>query len=155
CPACLSGIPAFMSVIAPPRERNRYRLLKTLEYSQKEAVASSTMTATSENFINAFALYLQATSLQMGFLTAFPQLLGSLMQLVSVFLGSFMKRRRIVIVTAMLQTLLMLSLGLLAVWRKPGLVQTLIMLVVMYHASTNLIQPHWRARMGSIDPHRQ
>src|SRR5688500_7045085 len=128
-----------MSNTEPPKARNRYQLLKTLEYSQKEAVASSTMTATCENFTNAFALYLQATSIQMGFLTAFPQLLGSLMQLVSVWLGTYLTRRRIVLFTAILQTGLMLCMAVLALLRNGDVVQTLIMLVVLYHAASHLI----------------
>src|SRR5690606_29276929 len=76
-------------------------------------------------------------------------------QLVSVFLGSFVTRRRLVIVSALFQTALMLGLGLLALLRQPGLVQMLIMLVVLYHASSNLIQPQWRAWMGSIVPQKK
>ncbi len=143
-----------MSNTAPPA-RIRYHLLKTMEYSQKEAVASSTMTATCDNFTNAFALHLQATSLQMGFLTAFPQLLGSFMQLVSVWLGTYLTRRRIVLFTAILQTGLMFCLAVLALMRDADVVQTLIMLVVLYHASSHLIQPQWRAWMGSIVPQKQ
>ncbi|MEY4640363.1 MAG: hypothetical protein RLZZ227_357 [Pseudomonadota bacterium] len=134
---------------------SRYRLLKTLDYSQKEAVASSTMSSTCDNFINAFALHLQATNVQMGFLIAFPQLLGSIMQLVSVWIGSVLTRRRIVLFTAILQTGLMLCLALVALLRSPDVVQTLIMLAVLYHAASNLIQPQWRAWMGSLVPQKQ
>lgn len=140
---------------ATHKSRKRYQLLKTLEHSQKEAVASSTMTSTCENFLNAFALHLGATSIQMGFLTAFPQLLGSLMQLVSVWLGSLLTRRRIVLFTAILQTALMFCFAVLAALRVPDLVQSLLMLVVLYHASSNLIQPQWRAWMGSLVPQKQ
>lgn len=77
-----------MATEATPSRQQHNRLVKSLEYSQKEAVASSAMIATCDNFMNAFALHLRATSLQMGFLTAFPPLLGSLMQLVSVWLGT-------------------------------------------------------------------
>jgi MFS family permease len=138
-----------------PPPGSRYRLLKTLDFSQKEAVASSTMTSTCDNFINAFALHLQATNVQMGFLIAFPQLLGSIMQLVSVWIGSVLTRRRVVIVTSILQTGLMLCLAIVALLRSADVVQTLIMLVVLYHAASNLIQPQWRAWMGSIVPQKQ
>ncbi|MES2623761.1 MAG: MFS transporter [Pseudomonadota bacterium] len=144
-----------MSNPEPLRARNRHQLLKTMECSQKEAVASSAMTATCDNFMNAFALYLQATSIQMGFLTAFPQLLGSLMQLVSVWLGTYLTRRRIVLFTAILQTGLMFCLAVLALMRQADVVQTLIFLVMLYHASSHLIQPQWRAWMGSIVPQKQ
>jgi MFS family permease len=133
----------------------RYRMLKTLEHSQREAVASSTMTATCENYMNAFALHLQATSIQMGFLTAFPQLLGSAMQLVSVWLGTFLSRRMLVLITAVLQTGLMLAFAALAANREMDLVPRLILLVILYHCASNLIQPQWRAWMGSLVPQKQ
>src|SRR5690606_26633041 len=114
-----------MSIPDPPQQRARYRLLKTLDHSQKEAVASSTMTSTFDNFITAFALHLGASNVQMGFLTAFPQLFGSIMQLVSVWLGSLLTRRRIVLFTAILQTGLMLCMTVVALLRDPDVVQTL------------------------------
>ncbi len=144
-----------MSTPESIQQNARYRLLKTLDHSQKEAVASSTMTATCDNFITAFALHLGASNVQMGFLIAFPQLFGSIMQLVSVWLGSLLTRRRIVLFTAILQTALMLCMSLVALLRNPDVVQTLIMLVMLYHAASNLIQPQWRAWMGSIVPQKQ
>jgi MFS family permease len=135
--------------------RLRFRLLSTLEHSQKEAVASATMTSTCDNFMNAFALHLGASNVQMGFLTGIPQLLGSFMQLASVWLGSYLSRRRIVLVSAIAQTLLMFMFATLAALQRPGLVQSLIMLVMLYHATSNLIQPQWRAWMGSLVPQKQ
>ena len=144
--------------MSPPSSSNsrpRYRLLKTLEHSQREAVASSTMTATCDNYMNAFALHLGATSIQMGFLTAVPQLLGSLMQLVSVWLGTFLTRRMLVLLTAVLQAALMFGFAALAVQRSINLVPTLILLVILYQCASHLIQPQWRAWMGSLVPQKQ
>jgi MFS family permease len=144
-----------MSASASTTARPRYRLLKTLEHSQREAVASSTMTATCDNYMNAFALHLGATSIQMGFLTAVPQLLGSLMQLVSVWLGTFLTRRMLVLLTAVMQAALMFAFAALAVQRSINLVPTLILLVILYHCASHLIQPQWRAWMGSLVPQKQ
>lgn len=154
-----------MNTTAPPspaekavsglRHRPRYRLLRTLQHSQREAVASSAMISTTENFTNAFALHLGASNLQMGLLTGIPQLLGASLQLLSVWIGNYFSRRRIVLFAAMLQTLLMFALALLAALRRPGLVESLIMLAMCYHAASNLIQPQWRAWMGSLVPQKQ
>jgi MFS family permease len=105
--------------------------------------------------MNAFALHLGATSIQMGFLTAFPQLLGSLMQLVSVWLGTFLTRRLLVLLTAVLQALLMFAFALLAAQRSVNLMPKLILLVILYHCASNLLQPQWRAWMGSLVPRQQ
>ncbi|MGL4614867.1 MAG: MFS transporter, partial [Shewanella sp.] len=56
-------------ILKTPRyERNTW-LRGTLRRSQQEAVASSMMTATSDNFFNAYAIFLGATLAQMGFVT--------------------------------------------------------------------------------------
>lgn len=139
-----------MYVTADSKDRPLYHLLKSLDYSQREAVASSTMTSTCDNFMNAFALHLGATSIQMGFLTAFPQLIGSLMQLVSVWLGTFLTRRLLVLCTAILQALLMFAFAALAVGKGDNLAADLLLLVIAYQCSSNLIQPQWRAWLGSM-----
>jgi MFS family permease len=133
----------------------RYHLLKSLDYSQREAVASSTMTSTCDNFMNAYALHLGATSIQMGFLTAFPQLIGSLMQVVSVWLGTFLTRRLLVLLTAVVQAVLMFAFAVLAMMSGDTLAGDLIYLVIAYQCSSNLIQPQWRAWLGSMVQHNE
>ena len=135
-------------------KKQRQQLLLTLKHSQKEAVASSTMTATCDNFMNAFALYLGATPIQMGFLTAFPQLIGSIMQMVSVWLGTLVNRKLLVLIAAAIQSALMFAIMLLALRGSESVVQNFIILVVLYHAASHTIQPQWRAWMGSIVPQK-
>jgi MFS family permease len=62
------------------------------------------MTATSDNFLNAFAIYLKASAVQLGWLTALPQLAGAVMQIVSVWLGGYIARKPLVVGTAFLQS---------------------------------------------------
>lgn len=141
---------------ADPR-RKRDRLRKTLRYSQQEAAASATMTGTSDNFLNAFAIYLQASPVQLGWLTALPQLFGAILQIVSVWLGNHIPRKPLVIYTAVIQSCLVAGMGCLAIVFGLGLigrsgVLILIALAVGYFACTNIIQPHWRAWMGGLVP---
>lgn len=145
------------SAAAPPawQPRRRLWLRRTLRLSQQEAVASSTTTATGDNFFNAFAIYLGATATQMGFLTAFPQFIGALMQLLSVWLGGYLPRRPLVVVAAALQAFAVLLLALLAAWHGATLVSWVIALAGLYHAALNLVQPQWRAWMGSVVPPRR
>lgn len=124
-------------------------------------MASSTMLATGENFFNAFAVFLNATVAQMGWLTAIPQLFGAIFQLLSVWLGNYVPRRPLVVVAAMAQGVAIGGMGLLAVWfvsnpdSSSTAVITLIVLAVLYFSLLNLIQPQWRAWMGSIVPRRR
>lgn len=139
------------------RSRRRTTLRKTLRYSQQEAVASATMTGTNDNFLNAFAISLQATALQMGWLTAIPQLFGALWQIVSVWMGNHVKRKPLVVWVALLQSLLVGMMALLSVANGFGVLQSsqvfwLIVLTVGYFSCINIIQPHWRAWMGSLVP---
>lgn len=130
-------------------------LRPTLSLSQKEAVASATMTATGDNFFNAFAIYLNATAVQMGWLMAIPQLFGALFQVLSAWLGNYLPRKPLVVVTAGLQALVVAGLSLLALSRTDNAVMWLIFLAVLYFACINFIQPQWRAWMGSVVPQRR
>jgi MFS family permease len=130
-------------------------LRRTLNLSQREGAASATMTATSDNFFNAFAIYLQASAVQMGFLTAIPQLFGALFQVLSAWLGNYLPRKPMVVVTASIQAAVVMLLATLAVTRPEGAVRWLIVLAVLYFACLNFIQPQWRAWMGSIVPQRR
>lgn len=135
--------------------RRKLWLRTTLRDSQKEAAASATMTASNDNFLNAFALHLQATATQMGTLTALPQFAGALMQLLSVWLGTLLPRRPMVITIAALQAIVVGLIALLAAFPGEQGFTWLIVLAVSYHACLNLIQPQWRAWMGSIVPQRR
>ncbi len=130
-------------------------LKQTLSLSRKEAMASSAMTATCDNFINAFAIYLRASALQMGWLTAIPQLVGALMQLSSVWLGAYCRRKNIILICAYFQAAVLVMMLALSLWHGENAMAWLIGLVICYHGLSNLIQPQWRAWIGSIVPQRE
>ncbi len=137
--------------------QHRPRLRKTLRHSQQEAVASGLMTATSDNFLNAFAIYLQASAVQLGWLTALPQLAGAIMQIVSVWLGGHIARKPLVVGTAFLQSAIVagmatVALPISAMFLPSDQVTLLIGLSIGYFTCINIVQPHWRAWMGGIVP---
>lgn len=145
-------------VHTPCRSRRSERtswLRCTLKRSQQEAVASSTMTATSDNFFNAYAIFLGASLAQMGWVTGLPQLFGAVAQLLSVWLASHFSRRQFIVFCASLQALVVLAMGAVAAFEPEHAVWIFIGLAVLYHSFINLIQPHWRAWMGSIVPERR
>ena len=148
------------SPVAPPLHagvaRSRTQWLRpTLRLSQQEAVASATMTATGDNFFNAFAVFLNASAVQMGWLTAIPQLFGALAQLLSAWIGNYLPRKPLVVMTAAVQAVVVLLLSFLALSRSTHSVGWLITLAVFYFSCMNFIQPQWRAWMGSIVPQRR
>ncbi len=141
------------------QRRQRFALRQTLNDSQKDAITSAMMTASNDNFLNAFAIHLQASSSQLGLLTALPQFFGALMQILSIWLGRRIARRKLVYTTAMVQAVVVASIALLALPFIGGdtldKVVWLIGFAVLYHSCLNLIQPHWRAWMGEIVPRRR
>lgn len=147
-----SGAKQLEADIIPPRKR---WLRPTLKLSQQEAVASATMTATGDNFFNAFAISLNATAVQMGWLMALPQLFGALFQILSAWLGNYLPRKPLVVASAAVQAFVVLGLSILALSRDEGSVNWLIALSVLYFSCINFIQPQWRAWMGSIVPQRR
>jgi MFS family permease len=144
-----------VSTTGTPRSSRSSWLRRTLRLSQKEAVASAAMTATGDNFFNAFAIHLQATATQIGALTAIPQLFGASMQLLSIWIGTRLSRKRLVVVMAGFQALVVAAIGWIAMARLEQPSVWLIVLASIYSAALNLIQPHWRAWMGSIVPARR
>jgi MFS family permease len=134
------------------RQQKSSLLRTTLRYSQKEALASSAMTATSDNFFNAFAIYLQASMTQLGILTGIPQLFGALTQIISTWLGTHFCRKNIIIGSAIAQSVTLLMMSAVAVIRPNNSIWYFILLALMHHGLLNLIQPQWRAWMGSIVP---
>ncbi len=139
----------------PLQPRRKHWLRRTLRRSQQEAVASAATTATADNYFNAFAIFLQASALQMGYLTAIPQLFGALSQLLSIWLCQFIPRRVFVVICAAIQAAAVGLLPWLLWFDQERAVYWLIVLVCVYFVCNNLIQPQWRAWMGSIVPARR
>ncbi|QSX37535.1 MFS transporter [Shewanella sedimentimangrovi] len=127
----------------------------TLKRSQQEAAASSAMTATSDNFFNAYAIFLGASLGQMAWVSGLPQLFGAISQLLSVWLASHFSRKQFIVACAGLQALVVMAMGAVAAFRPDEGVWIFIGLAALYHGFINLIQPHWRAWMGAIVPERR
>lgn len=130
-------------------------LRRTLAISRREAVASAVMTATCDNYLGAFAVTLRASLLQMGWLSALPQLSGAVSQLLSVWLSPYFTRQRVIVSGVAVQSLSVFGMMLVA-WLTPERgVAFLIALAVVYQASANFVQPQWRGWMGSLVPPRR
>jgi MFS family permease len=152
----VSNLPGTSNSTTASGRRERSSWLRgTLRRSQQEAVASATMTATGDNFFNAFAIHLQASATQMGALTAVPQLFGAWIQLLSIWIGARLPRKHLVVSVAAFQALVVAAVGWIATADLDHAAVWLIALASVYSAALNLIQPHWRAWMGSIVPPRR
>jgi MFS family permease len=137
-----------------PKRRNLW-LRDTLARSRKEAFASAIMTGTCDNYLGAFAVALKASLAQMGWLTAAPQLVGAVFQLLSVWLCQHVSRRRAIVTGISLQASAVFGMMCVALWTPAHSVLWLIGLAMIYQASANFVQPQWRGWMGSVVPARR
>lgn len=124
---------------------------RSLRHSVHDGVAYSVMTGAGETYFAAFALFLKATTAQIGILSALPPLIGSFAQLVSAWLGHVIGNRRKIILTAtMLQALSWIPLLLLPLFFPDQSLILLIICVTIYYALGNLVIPQWSSLMGDL-----
>ena len=129
---------------------------RSLKHSLKDAAAFATMTGVGETYLSAFALFLKATTPQIGLLASFPPLLASLAQLLSAWLGRLTgHRKRIVLAGAALQAFAWLPILLLPLLFPQHAVTLLIASVVLYYGGAHLGAPQWSSLMGDLVPSRR
>ena len=119
----------------------------------KDAAAYAVMMGVGETYLSAFAVFLKASTPQIGLLASLPPLLGSLAQILSAWLGRLAGRRRpIILAGAGLQALAWLPIMLLPLLFPTLAVPLLIVSVVVYHCGAHLAAPQWASLMGDLVP---
>jgi MFS family permease len=129
---------------------------RSLRHSLKDAIAFGTMTGTGETYFSAFALFLKATTPQIGLLASLPPLLASLVQLLSAWIGRLTgQRKAIILAGAGLQALSWIPILTLPLLFPGDAVPLMIGCVVLYQCGANLVTPQWSSLMGDIVPPRR
>lgn len=129
---------------------------KSLRHSLKDAAAFATMFGIGETYLSAFALFLKATTPQIGLLASLPPLLASGVQLFSAWLGRQTgKRKAIVMAGATIQAFAWVPLIVLPIVFEEHAVPLLIGAVVLYQCGAHLSTPQWGSLMGDIVPTRR
>ena len=129
---------------------------RTLRHSVRDGMAYSVMSGGGETYFSAFALFLKATTPQIGLLATLPPLLGSLAQLLAVWLGARMLHRLPVILAgATLQAFVLLPLLILPLVYRDQAIHILVVCVTLYYAGANLATPLWISLMGELVPERK
>lgn len=109
-----------------------------------------------ETYLSAFALFLKASTPQIGLLASLPPLLGSLAQILSAWLGRLAGQRKpIILAGAGLQALAWLPITLLPLLFPAAAVPLLIGSVIVYHCGAHLAAPQWASLMGDLVPMRR
>lgn len=129
---------------------------RSLRHSLKDAAAFGAMTGVGETYFSAFALFLKATTPQIGLLASLPPLLASFVQLLSAWLGRLIGQRKPIILTgAGLQAFSWAPLLALPLLFREHAVPLLIGCVVLYQSGAHLVTPQWSSLMGDIVPPRR
>lgn len=125
----------------------------SLDFSVKDARASATMLGSGETFLSAFAVFLNASAMQIGILSSLPQLVGSLGQLLSVWLSDRITNRRAIITSgAILQAITWIVIAILAIYTGGNRISILILLAGSYYFFAGIISPIWNSFIGDIVP---
>ena len=103
-----------------------------------------------ETFFVAYALFLKATTLQVGLLSALPQALGSLFQFFSnALIRASGSRKRLVVTASLLQGTMYVPI-LLIVLLGPDRVWHLILFATLYWVCGMILGPAWNSWMGDL-----
>ena len=126
---------------------------RSLRHSIWDGVFFSTMIGTAESYFAAFAVFLRATTAQIGILASLPPLLASLAQLLSAWMGRRLgKRREIIVFGAVLQALSLPLFAFLPLFYPDSALPLLIVCAVIYFTGPNLGSPQWGSLMGELVP---
>ncbi len=133
-----------------PDRRRDYRTRRSLRYSLYDGAFSAAMIGFGESFVVAYALFLKATTLQVGLLSALPQSLGSLFQFFTNRLIHAMGSRKLLVVwAAALQGMMYLPMALSA-FAGPGRIWLLLVVICLYWIFGLILGPAWNSWMGDL-----
>jgi len=128
----------------------------SLNHSLKDARAFAVMTGIGETYLSAFAIFLRASTPQIGLLASLPPLLGSFIQPVSAWLGRATGHRKAIVLSgASIQAVAWLPIAVLPVVFPSHALPLLIMSVILYQCGAHLATPQWGSMMGDIVPTRR
>ncbi len=131
---------------SPLRERS-------LRHAIHDGVFYSLMAGLGESYIGPFAIFLKASTVQIGLLAAVPQVIGSWAQFFSVEILNFLKSRKAVILAGVaLQALTWIPLMVLPFVFPDAGILWLTLCATAYYLLGNFATPAWNSLMGDLVP---
>lgn len=126
-----------------------------LDASIRDGSANAVMLGCGEAFLGPFGVFLQATTVQIGMLSALPQLVGAVMQWWSaIAMDSCSSRLRWILRSVLIQALLWFPLALmpLVLGQGPKTAVWVIVLAVGNQAAAGFTAPVWNSLLGDMVP---
>jgi MFS family permease len=128
---------------------------RSLHASLRDGVSHAIMLGCGETFLGPFAVFLRATTIQIGLLATLPQFFGAIIQWgAALAIDRLHDRRRLVALTAAVQALVWVPVALLVFWPGQGTTAAanLVGLATVYHGATGVITPVWNSLIGDLVP---
>ncbi len=128
---------------------------RSLRASNMDGSFWSIMFAFGETFVKPFAIALKASNIEIAALTSVPHLVGSLIQPFAVdIIDRLRQRKRIILLTVVLQALIWLPLFGLPLLLRTRAVPLLILLFTAYFLLSRFTGPAWISWMGDLVPEK-
>lgn len=133
--------------------------LRTRNMSIKEGSASSVMSGMTDSYITPFAYAINASNVQIGFLSGIPSLLSPLSQITGSRFMERYPRKRIIMISVALQALTWLPMIILGLLFMKGVFTnylpiTLVVFYSLYAALGAIAGPAWFSLLGDIVPEK-
>lgn len=126
-----------------------------LDASIREGSANAVMLGCGEAYLGPFGVFLHATTVQIGLLSALPQLVGAVMQWWSaIAMDSCPSRLRRILRSVLIQGLVWFPLAMipLVVGQGPLAAGCVIVLAVINQAAVGFTAPVWNSLIGDVVP---
>ncbi|OGP22196.1 MAG: hypothetical protein A2038_06190 [Deltaproteobacteria bacterium GWA2_57_13] len=134
-------------------KRRRFDVHGSLRASFKDGIFAAIMLGVTEHYAIPFALFMAATVQQVGWISAVPNLLGSIFQLFAVPLIRCLGGRLKFLVRAVIaQAILLLCIASLAGTELSFRLGLLLLLLALFTVSGGLIGPAWGSLMSDCIP---
>ncbi|MFH1229567.1 MAG: MFS transporter, partial [Candidatus Aenigmatarchaeota archaeon] len=123
---------------------------KSLKYSTLDGAFCAMKVGIGESFFSAFAIFLKATTFQIGLLGSLPQAIGSFLQLFTTrLIKLFGSRKKFVCISAAFE-ILMYALIALAFYFGKMRVYWLLFFICLYWVFGIILGPAWSSWMGDL-----
>ncbi|MBI1777325.1 MAG: MFS transporter [Proteobacteria bacterium] len=129
---------------------------RSLRHTMKDGIGYAILVGACENYLGAYAVFLEATAGQVAILSTFPNWVGSLVQLVSAWIAGFGARRKTLILAGVaIQAIALVPMIALPPLWPAHAIPILTLCALAYHAGNNLAAPMWTSLVGDLLPERR
>lgn len=138
------------------KQQERSAVRKSLRYSIKDGVAFAATTGFGDNYLNPFAVALDASAFQIGLLSSASQFVPAVAQLkVADFTERFGSRKKVIVRSVFFHAFLLLPMAMIPYLPEFVRVYALIGFCTLYVSFASFAGPAWGSLMANLVPERR